>query len=185
MESIWHGILIFCVSLIAIFAFTSAAQGWLLTKLKWYEIIALLLITVSMFRPDFIMNRVFPEYTEFTSSFDEEIYYEETRKIRLHVTRYTDYGERYKMFAFLVEPKTTTSVLQLTGIELEKNTSENYDVVNLDFMGPGEQKGMDFYDEVTKLEISSLDRPAKEIVYIFGLLILGLVLFNQRRRLQN
>ena len=185
VESIWHGILIFCVSLIAIFAFTSAAQGWLLTKLKWYEIIALLLITVSMFRPDFIMNRVFPEYTEFTSSFDEENYYEETRKIRLHVTRYTDYGERYKMFAFLVEPKTTTSVLQLTGIELEKNTSDNYDVVNLDFMGPGEQKGMDFYDEVTKLEISSLDRPAKEIVYIFGLLILGLVLFNQRRRLKN
>ena len=33
VESIWHGLLIFCVSLIAIFAFTSAAQGWLLTKL--------------------------------------------------------------------------------------------------------------------------------------------------------
>ena len=185
VESIWHGILIFCVSLIAIFAFTSAAQGWLLTKLKWYEIIALLLITVSMFRPDFIMNRVFPEYTQLTSSFDEEVYYEETRKIRLHVTRYTDYGERYKMFAFLVEPKSATSVLQLTGIELEKNSSDNYDVINLDFMGPGEQKGMDFYDEVTKLEISSLDRPRKEIVYIFGLIILGLVLFNQRRRLKN
>ncbi|MAD13207.1 MAG: C4-dicarboxylate ABC transporter [Flavobacteriaceae bacterium] len=184
VESVWHGILIFCVSLIAIFAFTSAAQGWLLTKLKWYEIIALLLITVSMFRPDFIMNRVFPEYTELTSSFDEEVYYEETRKIRLHVTRYTDYGERYKMFAFLVEPETTTSVLKLTGIELEKNINEYYDVVNLEFMGPGEKKGMDFYDEVTKLEISSLDRPPKEIIYIFGLIILGLVLLNQRRRLK-
>tara|TARA_Y100000590_G_C15595708_1_gene967929 strand:+ start:657 stop:929 length:273 start_codon:yes stop_codon:yes gene_type:complete len=88
------------------------------------------------------------------------------------------------MFAFLVKPQTSTSVLQLTGIELEKNTSDNYDVVNLDFMGPGEEKGMDFYDEVTKLEISSLDRPAKEIVYIFGLIILGLVLFNQKRRLK-
>ena len=183
VESIWHGLLIFCVSLIAIFAFTSAAQGWLLTKLKWYEIIALLLITVSMFRPDFIMNRIFPEYTELRSNFDEEIFYEETRKIRLHVTRYTDYGERYKMFAFLVEAKTNKSVLQLTGIELEKNSNDNFDVVNLEFMGPGEKKGMDFYDEVTKLEINSLDRPPKEIVYIFGLIILGLVLFNQRRRL--
>jgi len=183
VESIWHGLLIFCVSLIAIFAFTSAAQGWLLTKLKWYEIIALLLITVSMFRPDFIMNRIYPEYTELRSNFDEEIFYEETRKIRLHVTRYTDYGERYKMFAFLVEAKTSKSVLQLTGIELEKNSNNNFDVVNLEFMGPGEKKGMDFYDEVTKLEINSLDRPPKEIVYIFGLIILGLVLFNQRRRL--
>ena len=183
VESIWHGLLIFCVSLIAIFAFTSAAQGWLLTKLKWYEVIALLLITVSMFRPDFIMNRIFPEYMELRSNFDEEIFYEETRKIRLHVTRYTDYGERYKMFAFLVEPKTSKSILQLTGIELEKNSNNNFDVVNLEFMGPGEKKGMDFYDEVTKLEINSLDRPPKEIVYIFGLIILGLVLFNQRRRL--
>ncbi|MBT3902941.1 MAG: TRAP transporter permease [Pelagibacteraceae bacterium] len=183
VESIWHGLLIFCVSLIAIFAFTSAAQGWLLTKLKWYEIIALLLITVSMFRPDFIMNRIYPEYTELRSNFDEEIFYEETRKIRLHVTRYTDYGERYKMFAFLVQPKTSKSVLQLTGIELEKNSNNNFDVVNLEFMGPGEKKGMDFYDEVTKLEINSLDRPPKELVYIFGLIILGLVLFNQRRRL--
>ena len=183
VDSIWHGLLIFCVSLIAIFAFTSAAQGWLLTKLKWYEIIALLLITVSMFRPDFIMNRIYPEYTELRSNFDEEIFYEETRKIRLHVTRYTDYGERYKMFAFLVEPKTSKSVLQLTGIELEKNSNNNFDVVNLEFMGPGEKKGMDFYDEVTKLEINSLDRPPKELVYIFGLIILGLVLFNQRRRL--
>ena len=183
VESIWHGLLIFCVSLIAIFAFTSAAQGWLLTKLNWYEIIALLLITVSMFRPDFIMNRIYPEYTELRSNFDEQIFYEETRKIRLHVTRYTDYGERYKMFAFLVEPKTSKSVLQLTGIELEKNSNNNFDVVNLEFMGPGEKKGMDFYDEVTKLEINSLDRPPKEIVYIFGLIILGLVLFNQRRRL--
>ena len=183
VDSIWHGLLIFCVSLIAIFAFTSAAQGWLLTKLKWYEIIALLLITVSMFRPDFIMNRIYPEYTELRSNFDEEIFYEETRKIRLHVTRYTDYGERYKMFAFLVEPKTSKSVLQLTGIELEKNSNNNFDVVNLEFMGPGEKKGMDFYDEVTKLEINSLDRPPKELVYIFGLIILGLGLFNQRRRL--
>jgi TRAP transporter 4TM/12TM fusion protein len=183
VESIWHGLLIFCVSLIAIFAFTSAAQGWLLTKLNWYEIIALLLITVSMFRPDFIMNRIYPEYTELRSNFDEQIFYEETRKIRLHVTRYTDYGERYKMFAFLVEPKTSKSVLQLTGIELEKNSNNNFDVVNLEFMGPGEKKGMDFYDEVTKLEINSLDRPPKELVYIFGLIILGLVLFNQRRRL--
>ena len=73
--------------------------------------------------------------------------------------------------------------IKLTGIELEKNSNNNFDVVNLEFMGPGEKKGMDFYDEVTKLEINSLDRPPKELVYIFGLIILGLVLFNQRRRL--
>ena len=52
------------------------------------------------------------------------------------------------MFAFLVDPKTKTSVVKLTGIELEKNSNENFDVVNLEFMGSGERKGIDFYDEV-------------------------------------
>ena len=146
VTSIWHGILIFIVSLIAIFSFTSAAQGWLLTKLRWYETIMLLLITVSMFRPDFIMNRVFPEYTSFNQSFSEVVNYKEKRKIRLHVTRYTDYGERYKMFAFAVKPHQSISVLDLTGIILEKNDNDYYDVVNMEYMGEGEKIGIQFYD---------------------------------------
>ena len=41
-------------------------------------------------------------------------------------------------------------------------------------MGLAETKGMQFYDEVTRMEISSLDRPKKEYVYIFGLFLLFL-----------
>ena len=98
--------------------------------------------------------------------------------------RYTDYGERYKMFAFMIEPNTTTSILERVGLELEKNDSDNYDVVNLDYMGAGEKKGIKFYDEVTKLEISSLDRINKEYVYIFGFLLLLLTIVSQKRRLK-
>ena len=185
VTSIWHGLLIFTVSLIAIFSFASAAQGWLLTRLRWYEIIMLLIITVSMFRPDFVLNRIYPEYTSFNQDFNEEILYEEKRKIRLHVTRYTDYGERYKMFAFMIDPNTTTSVLDLIGLELEKNDNDNYDVVNLNYMGAGEKKGIQFYDEVTQMEISTLDRINKEYVYIFGFLLLLLTIVSQQRRLKR
>jgi len=185
VTSIWHGLLIFIVSLIAIFSFTSAAQGWLLTRLRWYEIIMLLIITVSMFRPDFVLNRIYPEFTSFKQDFNEEIFYEEKRKVRLHVTRYTDYGERYKMFAFMIDPKTTTSVLDLIGLELEKNDNDNFDVVNLNYMGSGEKKGIQFYDEVTKMEISTLDRINKEYVYIFGFLLLLLTIVSQKRRLNG
>ena len=183
VNNIWHGLLIFVVSLIAILAFASAAQGWLLIRLRWYEIIALLFVTVSMFRPDFIMNRVFPEYTVIEQDLSKSIQYEEERKLRLQVTRYTDYGERYKMFVFLIEPNTKASVLEISGLELEKNDNDNFEVVNLVFMGPAEQKGMDFFDEVTRIEISSLDRPAKEYVYLVGLLVLLLTFYSQRRRM--
>ena len=181
--SIWHGFLIFIVSLIAIFAFTSAAQGWLLTRLRWYEIIALLFVTVSMFRPDFIMNRVFPEYISYDQDLNKSIQYDEKRKLRLHVTRYTDYGERYKMFAFPIDSNTKASVLEISGLELERNDNNNFEVVNLTFMGPAEQIGMDFYDEVTRIEVSSLDRPAKEYVYLIGLFVLFLILYSQKRRI--
>ena len=89
------------------------------------------------------------------------------------------------MFAFLVKPNTTTSVLDLTGLELEKNNNGNFDVVNLSYMGAAEKKGMQFYDEVTRMEISSLDRPKKEYIYIFGLLLLLLTLYLQRRQLSK
>ena len=52
-------------------------------------------------------------------------------------------------------------------------------------MGPGEKKGIKFYDEVTKLEISSLDRINKEYVYIFGFLLLLLTIVSQKRRLKK
>ena len=185
VTSFWHGLLIFVVSLIAIFCFASAAQGWFLTRLRWYEIIFLLLITISMFRPDFVLNRIYPEYTVFNQEFNKEINYNEQRKVRLHVTRYTDYGERYKMFAFLIEPNTSTSVLELTGLEIEKNDNNNFDVVNLTFMGPAEKKGIQFYDEVTKIEISSLDRPAKEYIYLFGIGLLMFTIYNQRRKIKK
>jgi len=184
VESFWHGALIFIVSLIAIFAFTSAAQGWFITKLRWYEIIMLLIITVSMFRPDFVMNRIYPEYQNFEKNFYEEIEFKEKRKLRLHVTRYTDYGERYKMFAFPIEPS-STSLAEITGLEIEKNSNNNFEVVNLSFMGPAEEIGMDFYDEITKIEVSSISRPPKEYIYIFGLLLLALTYVSQKRRIKR
>jgi len=138
-----------------------------------------------MFRPDFVLNRIYPEYITYNKDINEKIFFEEQRKIRLHITRYTDYGERYKMYAFLIEPQSKTSVLDLTGLELDKNENEKYDVVNLTYMGPGEEKGIEFYDEVTRIEISTLDRPKKEYIYLFGLLILMLTIISQYKKLKK
>lgn len=181
VKNFFHGAMVFIVSLIAIFAFTSATQGWFITRLRWFEILLLLLITVCMFRPDFIMNRIYPEYTSYQSNLTEVIQYEEDRKLRFHVVRYTDYGERYKMFAFPIEAQSSVSVYDVAGLELEKNDHDNLEVTNLTFMGPAEKIGMDYYDEVTRIEISSIDRPAKEYIYLLGLLTLILVYYSQRK----
>ena len=182
VKNFWHGLMIFIVSLIAIFSFTSAAQGWFLQKLRWYETLILLLITICMFRPDFIMNKIYPEYMPFEDSLTQEVDFESERKIRLHVVRHTNYGDRYKMFAFQINPDSKVNILKTLGLELEKNEQGNLDVTNLDYNGRAEKNGIDFYDEVTRVEINSLDRPAKEYVYIFGLFLLGFVVFSQYGR---
>lgn len=59
----------------------------------------------------------------------------------------------------------------------------NFDVVNLTYMGEGEKRGIQFYDEVTRLEINSLNRPNKEYIYIFGLLLLIITIYSQKKKL--
>ena len=88
------------------------------------------------------------------------------------------------MFAFPIEPS-STSLAKITGLEIEKNSNNNFEVVNLSFMGPAEETGMDFYDEITKIEVSSISRPPKEYIYIFGLLLLALTYASQKRRIKR
>ena len=83
------------------------------------------------------------------------------------------------MFAFPIKAGTEGSILEIAGLELEKNDSNNLEVSNLTFMGEAEKIGMDFYDEVTKVEMSTLDRPKKEYVYIFGFFLLLIVCITQ------
>ena len=181
VTSFLHGLMIFFVSLIAIFCFTSATQGWFLTRLRWFEIIVLLFITVSMFRPDFIMNRIYPEYEVYKKDLTTVLDYTEMRKVRFHVVRHTEYGDRYKMFAFEIKPGENKNIPDLVGIELEKNENNNFDVVNMNFNSPAEQRGVDFYDEITRIEVSSIDRPPKEYIYVFAFILLIGVTYLQRR----
>ncbi len=184
IKSLWHGLLVFFVSLIAIFSFTSATQGWLLTKLKWFEIIILLLISVCMFRPDYVMNLVIPSYMSYEANLNERIAFSEGSAVRVHVTRPTDYGPRYKLFVFPIESDRIKSVLEITQIEVTKTETDTLEITNLTFMGEGEKRGLNFYDEITKLEISSDHQPAKEFIYILGLALLLLVILIQKRRIR-
>ena len=49
VTSVWHGLMIFVVSLIALLSFSSLTQGWFLIKLKWHESLLLVVIIVALF----------------------------------------------------------------------------------------------------------------------------------------
>ncbi len=182
IRNFWHGLIVFFVSLIAIFSFTSATQGWFIKKLRFYEVFLLLFVTLSMFRPDLVMNIFLPDYKDFNKEINEKITLEENRNVRFHITRYTDYGERYKLFTFEIPKNEEISLTNFVGVEVSKNIRGNLEISNTKFTGMAEKRGIKFYDEITKIEINEVDRPPKEIIYLFGLIALGMVFFLQKKK---
>ena len=190
VDSFGHGIVIFVVSLLAILAFSSATQGWLFVRSRWYEIALLLVVTLALFRPDALMNQIYPEFSpihidRFSSG---ELQIENGRKIRLHVTRETDYGDRYKLFVFtLPEGRDTTAGQTLSSLDmvLTVETDGRWIVTDMVFNGLAEKSGIDFGDYVTAMDIEQIARPAKEWVYLPALIILLGVVLAQRRRMKR
>ncbi|MFT5930439.1 MAG: TRAP transporter 4TM/12TM fusion protein [Oceanospirillaceae bacterium] len=183
VTSWWHGISVFLVALVAILSFSSATQGWLLIRNRWYESLVLLFATWILFLPNAAMNRIFPEYeaVKFDTFTQGQLVLTKGQQVRLHVTRHTNYGDRFKLFVFPVDVVGAFSAEDL-GMSLAYEDQEGWFVQNLSYQSPAEAVGIDYYDAVTAIDVQALDRPPREWAFIPAFLLIALVLLNQRRR---
>ncbi len=62
VDSVWHGIYVFIKSAIAVMVFCAATQGYFLVRSRWYESVMLVLISVTLFIPNFVRDLVDPPY---------------------------------------------------------------------------------------------------------------------------
>ena len=58
IDNIWHGLLVIITSLIGILVFTAATQRWFINKLRFYEVAAFLIISLSFLAPDFVLSLI-------------------------------------------------------------------------------------------------------------------------------
>lgn len=185
VDSWWHGVIVFVMSLIAILCFGSVTQGWLIVKVKWYEGLVLLLVMVALFRPGFIMELIFPSFApvEISRFVTGEPVADTGQSIRFHVTRTTDYGDRYKLFRVETPPDGAGEGRGLYGVSLEFDDEEKvYYVIDMQFNGLLEQAGLDFGDKVTRIDVAQKDVPAKQWLYPFALVLLACVIQLQLKR---
>ncbi|MDB9792255.1 TRAP transporter permease, partial [Candidatus Pelagibacter sp.] len=98
IENVWHGLLVITTSLIGILVFTSATQAWFINRLRWYEIIIFLLISISLLAPEFILNKFYPKYNYMDINKIHLMKLDYNKEARFKVTRPSNYGERYKLF---------------------------------------------------------------------------------------
>jgi len=183
VENIWHALLVIITSLIGILVFTAATQAWFVNKMRWYEIVVFLLISLSFLRPDYVMGKFYPkfEYSSLQINNLEMVTLKPDNDVHIKVTRNTDYGERYKLFVIESGSFDKNFSLKDYGISLADDEGKMI-VDTIDWKGLAKKDGIEMGDIITEFKIENLDRPNKAIVYPFALILLAFFGFLNYRR---
>ena len=175
IESFWHGLVVVVTSLTAILIFTAATQGWFINRLRWYEIIIFLLISMSLFRPGYILDKFYPKFEKQVLQVDSlnSIEFDPQREVHVKVTRRTEYGDRYKLFVIEKESFDKKFNFEEYGVNLI-NEDGRLTVDTLKWNGLAKKSGFETDDVITELKIENLDRPNKSIIYPFSFLLIAI-----------
>jgi len=181
IENIWHALLVIVTSLIGILIFTAATQRWFFNKLRWYEIIVFLIISISLLSPEFVLNKFYPKYDYKDINQIQLLELDPKKEVRFKVTRPSEYGERYKLF--VIEKNTFESKFNLDeyGVSLIKE-EKRIVVDNLKWNSKAKKSGFKTGDYISEFKIENLDRPNKKIIYPLAILLLIIFGYLNYRR---
>jgi TRAP transporter 4TM/12TM fusion protein len=183
IENIWHTLLVIATSLIGILVFTAATQRWFINKLRFYEIIVFLIISLSFLAPDFVLNKFYPKFNEQKLSADiiQDLTFNPSKEVHIKITRLTGYGERYKLFVIDKNKFENDYKIENYGINLIEQDNKLI-VDKLDWKGEAKKSGIQMGDIISNFKIENPDRPNKAIVYPFALTFLLLFGYLNYRR---
>jgi TRAP transporter 4TM/12TM fusion protein len=180
----YHLLIVIITSIIAMLVFAAATQGFFLTKNRFYETIALLLIAFALFRPGYFWDKVFPPFVEKPGSELVQVVeaMEPGSMIRLNVKGEDMDGNDYTKALMFPVGKAETGVEKLNEIGFEIRNEDNKVLVdNVVFSSNAEKMGIDFDQEILNIKIPS-DRLPKQLVFFPALALLALIYFLQRKR---
>ncbi len=186
IDTWWHLALTIISATTAMLLFSAATQGWWLTKNKWWETLLLLVLTFTFFRPGFWWDQVFPAKelhpgTEI-AEIVENLNVGESLELKVSGENIEgDYISKTVRLPFDDDAEDAESRISSMGLMLTE--TDNRMIVDMvEFGSPAEASGIDFDWEI-KTIVKQADRPMKEWVFLPAFLIVGLMIWNQRRRL--
>lgn len=171
IENIWHGILVIITSLVGILVFSAATQGWFINKLRWFEIIVFLVISISFLSPEFVLNKFYPKFNYINLNDANTVTLQSKKDVHIKITRLSPYGEKYKLFEIKKGTFDEEFNLEKYGLNLVKKEGKII-VDTLDWKGEAIKSGFEMNDIITELKTENFDRPNKDLVYIFSLILL-------------
>ncbi len=185
IENIWHALTVIATSLAGILVFTSATQGWFINRLRWYEIIIFLFISISLLSPEFVLNKFYPKYDYVDFNRINEITLDPKKEVRFKVTRITEYGERYKLFVINKNTFEKEYSIENYGMNIIEENNK-YIVDTLKWNGKAKKSGFEMGDYISEFKIENTDRPSKAIIYPLAILLLFIFGYlNSKRKKFN
>ena len=173
VDSIWQALIVIITSLIGILVFTAATQRWFINRLRWYEIIIFLIISISFLAPEFVLNKFYPKFNvqKLSATSINSLSLDPSKEVHIKVTRVTEYGDRYKLFVIDDKKFEDRYNLDKYGLNvIEQNDQVIIDKLN--WKGEAKKSGIQKGDIISNLKIENLDRPNKIIVYPFAFILL-------------
>ncbi|VEE18016.1 TRAP transporter permease [Ectopseudomonas mendocina] len=181
----WHGVLIFIVATVAMLIFAAGTQGFFLVRSRLYESVLLLLVAFTLFRPGFWMDMLHDPYqevppAELAQALDGV---EDGSSLRLRILGENAVGDPREFTVLLPVPDGASGQARLEKLGL--NLYEEGDKVLVDSVTFGSiaaDAGLEFDQQILSVRAPT-DRWLKELMWIPGFLLFGLVVLLQRRRL--
>lgn len=178
--------LVASASLLAMLAFTAISMNWMRVRCKPWELAMLLLAVIFLFRPNFFMDFVAPEYRTVAGSKVFEVAGQlpaDERLVAVIKGTTLEGEERVKTVAVDLgdaQPDGRKRI-NATGLQL-MSMGDAMQINAVKFGSPAKKSGFDEGFEIVELKLPS-GRPSPYWFYIPGLLLIGAVWLLQGRRL--
>ncbi|WP_296494622.1 TRAP transporter permease [Rhodoferax sp.] len=180
----FHLILTVVSATAAMLVFAAATQGHFLVKSRWYESIALLLITFTLFRPGYWWDMVHPPYTEVPASQISQLIEAQPanagKRIWIEGTNIDGKDIRKGVLLPLGPKGTARERLASAGVNVMAQGDELL-ITQVRFGSRAEKLGMEQGFRIVSAETPA-DRPAKEWMFLPTIPLLLLVIALQRAR---
>ena len=180
----YQGLAVFIIATLAILVFAAATQGFLITRSRLYESLALLLVAFTLFRPGFWMDLAAPPFERAAPVQLQTVAdgLAPGDEIRLQVSGTDAVGDPRSFVVILPLGEGAGGAERLLNAGLEVIDLDGRVVVdNVAYDSAAQQAGLDF-DQVISGVLAPVEQPPRQLMYIPALLLLGLVVMLQRRR---
>jgi hypothetical protein len=179
-----HLLLTVVSAVVAMLVFAAATQGWFVTRSRWYESLALLLVTFTLFRPGFWWDMVYPPFDEAPPSqlmaLVESAKPGERKRVWIEGQNLDGRDIRKGVLLPLGEAGPARERLRRLGLTVVPLGNE-MQIAQVQFGSQAEKLGLEQGFKVASIELPA-DRPAKEWMFLPALALLGVVVVLQRRR---